>query len=128
MRRWIPVAILIVVQWPTVASAVPAPKERPQEKVEFAGTVWEGIDGPMGDLGYTRYTFEADGKLSWTDKEGSSPKMGSWKVDGNTLYFETCGKYREFRGQIERNVVSGESWNVAGQRWSLTIRRAEPGK
>jgi hypothetical protein len=119
----------IAVPWGAL-DAVPVPEKRPEmpERIDIAGTIWEGIDGPQGELGHTRYTFEPDGALSWTDKFGSFPKQGSWKLEGSVLYFETCKKYREFRGPIQGNVVSGESWNVAGARWPLTIKRAAAGK
>jgi hypothetical protein len=122
MRIAVRLAIIGLVLSPAVTGAVPVPRERFRETIEVAGTTWEGIDGPQGELGLSRFTFEPNGVLAWTTKHGSF-RTASWKLEGDVLYFQQNNKYREFRGTIQGDVVTGDSWNVAGARWLLSIRR-----
>src|SRR5687768_16216184 len=127
MRRACPLALLVLAAHIAAARAVPIPEDRtpkdPWDAVEMAGTVWEG---PDGSYAYKRMVFEPDGTLSYSHKGGNF-RSGTWRMEGNTVYFQVNKQYREFRGTVTGNILTGESWNKAGKRWKTEMQRAAPG-
>ena len=114
-----------------VAQAVPdrLPYEPPPAPApvipDLRGTTWTGWnDGVKSDW---VVLFEPDGTLNYSYGR-STYRNGTWKLEGITLYYESNGKYAEFQGILQGDVIHGESWNVAGLRWQIHLRRAPPSK
>ncbi|MSQ93413.1 MAG: hypothetical protein EXR98_02530 [Gemmataceae bacterium] len=106
-----------------IAQAIPArlpyeppdPPKPPQAFIELRDTAWAGIEPADRNI-----FFHSNGGLSY----GIAQKpFGTWKQEGNTVYFEFNKRYREFRGTIEGNTIRGESWNTAGKRWQTRLHR-----
>lgn len=94
----------------------------PPSQLDLRGTYWFGKC-------YTDnfwIIFEKDGSLSYGYNQNKFHN-GTWKVEGNNLYFEMNGKYLEFRGAVQGSIIQGEAWNIAGGRWQ-TFFRLEPTK
>jgi hypothetical protein len=108
-----------------VAHAIPArlPYEPPPPQpltIDLRGTTWSGYN----DAVKANWTvlFEPDGNFSYS-YGGASYRIGTWKVEGNSLYYETNKKYAEFQGVIVGNTIQGQGWNVAGLRWQILLNR-----
>jgi hypothetical protein len=103
--------------------AVPArPRYEPPEPpilIDLRGTTWQGKDLTVANR---VYVFESDGTLHYGKNNPSSLK-GSWKLDGNEVYFEMNNRFREFKGIIQGDTMTGESWNKSGKRWQTTFHR-----
>jgi hypothetical protein len=98
--------------------AAPVPKEMKPKAEGLAGTTWRG-DGICGP---TVYTFEKDGRLTYS--YGTSCwRNGTWKLEGDKLYWEVNQKYAEFDGTVKDGVITGKSWNVAGGSWTLVYKK-----
>jgi hypothetical protein len=100
--------------------AVPVPHRRGDDDrtPDLTGTTWEGQDGQY----FTRFVFEPGGVLFYSYKNGTF-RSGSWKVEGNALYFEMNQRFREFKGTVQGDTITGDSWNQPGMRWQTTIRK-----
>ena len=112
------VAVVLLAAVPLFAA--PVPKDFAPKKDLIAGTTWvgDGICGP------TTYTFEADGRLTYS--YGSSCwRNGTWTLDGDKLYWEVNQKYAEFNGTVKDGVVTGSAHNVAGGNWTLTFKASK---
>jgi len=81
-------------------------------------TEWVGIDS--SDKLITTFRFEKSGVLAYY-YNGTSYRNGTWKQDGTTIYFETNGKFREFRGKVKGDEIKGDSWNIKGHEWETVI-------
>ena len=106
----------------TFLSAVPAapiPREvKHFQKIE--GTTWSG-DGVVAP---TVYTFEKGGVLTFS-YNGTTHNTGSWKEDGNVVYWETCNKYCEFDGTFTNTEMSGKAHNVTNGKWDLKMKKVK---
>ncbi len=91
---------------------------------DLHGSRWSGSDIESGDW---EITFEKDGGITYT-YNGRTFRNGSWKWQGNALYFETNQKYYEFRGMVLGDVIDGESHNVKGVRWHTSMYRIAASK
>ena len=109
-----------------VAGAVPArPLYEPPEPPKIAApdlrdTAWQGIEAPDRNI-----YFHSDGQLSYTRGQAG---FGTWRLEGNVVYFEFNKCYREFRGVFQGDVIQGDSWNIAGKRWMTTLKRVPTAK
>jgi hypothetical protein len=106
-----------------IAQAVPArplyePPDppNPPPMLDLNETLWKGAEAADQYI-----LFHADGTLSFFPQSRGG---GSWKKEGNTVYFEINKGYREFRGSIQGDIIQGDSWNVAGKRWNTVLKRA----
>jgi hypothetical protein len=87
--------------------------------ISLAGTYWFGkcyVDNFW-------IIFEPNGTITY-GYSGSKWNSGSWKVEGNSLYFEMNKRYLEFRGTIQGETIQGESWNVQGSRWQTYFKKS----
>jgi hypothetical protein len=120
MSRILLVAVLAVA--PALTAAAPVPKERKPRVPKLEGTTWSG-DGVVAP---TTYTFAEGGGLIYS-YNGQTYTAGSWRQQGDTIYWETNNKYCEFEGRVKGDEMSGKAWNVAGGKWELKMKR-EPDK
>lgn len=63
--------------------------------------------------------FMADGTIDYTYQAGHFHN-GTWKQDGDTIYFEFNNKYAEYQGHIIGTHMEGNAWNVKGEKWTWT--------
>lgn len=106
---------------PPPAAKPPGPTALPSASPSTAsllGSTWIGNDVYPN----TSFTFESGGVLSWSHENGAY-RQGTWRQIGSSLYFEQNDKFREFRGTILPDQITGSSTNVQGKRWTLTLRR-----
>ena len=96
---------------------MPEPLPKPPVIPVLAGTVWRG------QLYYpnSRIAFLGDGTLTYGEPGSTSP--GSWRLEGNKLYFE-INKYSEYDTIFLGDVIQGEGWNKGGQRCKPLLKRA----
>lgn len=94
----------------------PQPPPARQTSPDLRGTSWHGVESADRNI-----YFHADGSLAYTP---SQKGFGSWRQEGNMVYFEFNGKYREFRGTIQGSVIQGDSWNIKGKRWVTVLQRS----
>jgi hypothetical protein len=94
------------------------PPEPAPLTVDLRGTTWQGQD----HVANYRVTFEPDGTMTYGYNNRFN-RGGSWKLEGNKLYFEVNKKYREFNGIVNGDILQGDSWNVTGKRWQTNLRR-----
>lgn len=115
--------ILSMIAWCAVAAASAAPARPLYEPpapprlvlIDLRNTQWHGTEPADRNI-----FFHADGSLGYLQGQKS---FGTWKITGDTIYFEFNNRYREFRGVIKGNVIQGESWNVTGKRWQTLLDR-----
>lgn len=98
--------------------SVPPSEESGQTVQSLEGTTWAGD----GAVAFTIYRFERGGVLGYS-YNNSSYRNGTWKQEGDSLYFECNKKYYEFRGTIRDNEITGQSWNIKGGKWNLRFER-----
>jgi outer membrane biogenesis lipoprotein LolB len=79
-----------------------------------AGTTWTGTDS---DGDYYEYHFQPDGRLHYKSPSGSFAN-GTWKQDGDNIYFEMNKRFSEHKGTIKGDRMEGEAWNTKGHRWT----------
>jgi hypothetical protein len=89
-----------------------------QAAYSFEGTAWFGEDAGSD----TTFRFEKNGLLRYSYR-GHEYTNGTWKRDGNAVYFEMNQKYREFKGNLKEGRIEGDSWNVAGSTWKTVMKR-----
>jgi hypothetical protein len=80
------------------------------------GTTWAGQDGDT----FTTFHFEKNGILAY-QYDGRFFRNGTWKQEGNKLYFEMNNRFRECRAVIRGNVIEGDSWNKKGAKSKTKI-------
>jgi hypothetical protein len=97
------------------APRVAADDEKPPS---VEGTEWVGPDLPEQFV--TTYRFEKGGKLVY-HYNGTTYDNGTWKQDGDKVYFEVNDKYREAKLKIKGDTLSGDSWNTTGKKWTTTV-------
>ncbi len=130
MTRFLIAALCCLLAAIPVAHAIPARLYNDQnprqihDPFELHGSRWSGSDIDSGDW---EITFEKDGTITYT-YNGRTFHNGTWKWQGNALYFETNKKFYEFRGTVLGDVIDGESWNVKGVRWHTSMYRSVAAK
>ena len=100
----------------SAAVAAPVPKEVRNGAERLEGTTWSG-DGVVAP---TVYTFNAGGGLTYS-YNGATHTVGTWKQDGNKIYWETNGKFCEFDGTFESGAMTGKARNRPGGVWDLKM-------
>jgi hypothetical protein len=102
-----------------LSASVPAPE--PVRTVslipKLEGTTWSG-DGVVAP---TTYFFDKNGVLQYS-YNGNTYRNGTWKQEGESLYWESNQKYCEFKGKIEAAEIVGNAWNVRGGKWVLKFK------
>ena len=88
--------------------------------INIAGTTWSG----NGVVAPTVYTFEKDGSLTYS-YNGNTYNRGSWTQKGKEIYWEMNDKYCEFKGTITKETITGNSWNVRGGSWDITVKKGK---
>ncbi len=101
------------------ASAAPVPKELLKVQ-NLEGTTWSG-DGVVAP---TVYTFDKGGGLTFS-YSGTTHTTGSWKQDGDKIYWETCDRYCEFHGTFAKGAMSGKAHNKPGGHWELRMTKTK---
>jgi hypothetical protein len=81
-------------------------------------TEWVGSDSSEKYI--TTFRFEKSGLLAYY-YNGVSYRNGTWKQNGASIYFEMNGKFREFKGTVKGDQISGDSWNKKGNKWETVI-------
>jgi hypothetical protein len=129
MKRLLALMIAWAVLAIGIAHAVPArplydPPAADPEYFDFRGTVWHGQTYEK-----TLLTLELDpsGVLNY-NYGGNKSTAGSWKSDGNVLYFEMNKKYLEARGTRVGSTIDCDTWNVTGLRWKTHLKLGTPPK
>ena len=117
MRTLIALTLLMLAPF---AGAAPVPKELRKQAENLEGTTWSG-DGVVAP---TVYVFEKGGGLTFS-YQTVTHKTGSWKQDGNKIYWETCDRYCEFDGTFENGVMTGKAHNKPGGKWDLKMTKTK---
>ena len=117
MRTVLALALLTLAPF---AGAAPVPKELLRVAESLEGTTWSG-DGVVAP---TEYVFLKGGGFSYSYK-GATHTAGSWKQDGNKIYWECNNKYCEFDGTIENGVMTGKAHNQPGGKWDLKMTKTK---
>ncbi len=82
-------------------------------------TTWEGKDS---DGEYSTYNFLTEGILHYEIPSGSW-QNGTWKQDGNKIYYEMNNKFSEQYGTIRGNKMKGTGHNIEGHEWTWNARK-----
>lgn len=88
---------------------------------KLEGTTWMG-DGVVAP---TTYFFDKGGVLQYS-YNGNTYRSGSWKQEGDAVYWESNNKYCEFKGKIDGTEISGRAWNIRGGKWALKFKMQNP--
>ncbi len=97
---------------------MPEAPPKPPEVQVLAGSVWRGqLYDPN-----SRIVFNGDGTLTYGEPGGTT--AGSWRLEGNKLFFE-INKYSEYDTVLLGDVIQGEGWNKAGQRCKPLLKRID---
>lgn len=111
-----------------LAVAVPvfaAPALKPANMTpSLVGTTWSGNSFEKQTM---VLEFAADGQVTIT-YNGNPVANTTWKQDGEKIYFSMNSKYCEFDGKYNEGRIVGQCYNVAGNRWDVTLTRVEPHK
>jgi len=91
-----------------------AQNARAQSVINVVGTTWVGTDS---DNDYYEYTFLASGVLQYKSPSGTWTN-GTWKQDGDAIWFETNHRYSEYQGNISGTHMEGRAWNIKGRKWT----------
>lgn len=98
-----------------------------------AGTSWAGIVNAPDSAGrFQDYAYEFEflpgNKLRWRWR-GTVYENGTWQQNGRDIVLEMNDSYSTWRGTIEGNRLSGNSFNKQGYTWNWVLvrqRRALP--
>lgn len=102
--------------------AAPVPKALKNKTPDVTGTVWLS-DENEAQLGVIEYTFQEGGKLSYTRQgSGAVNTVGSWKQDGDHLYWEVNQKYVDYNADFKDGKFEGSALNVRSKRWTIVLR------
>ena len=118
--------VLAVLTMAATATAAPVPKVLKAKVPDMTGTVWVS-DESEAKLGVIEYTFGEGGKLSW--RSGTNTyTAGSWKQDGDTLYWEVNKRYVDYNTTFADGVFVGEAVNKNALKWKITLKPKEEKK
>ena len=112
-------AAVILLALLTSAVAAPVPKEILKSE-NLEGTTWSG-DGVVAP---TVYTLNKGGGLTYS-YGGATHTVGTWKQDGNKIYWETNNRYCEFDGTFANGTITGKAHNVANGNWDLKMTKVK---
>lgn len=105
------VSVLTLVAFVAV---IPASAQDNAHIPSVAGTTWAGVDS---DNDYYEYQFQRNHELDYKSPTGFY-KNGTWKQMGDIIYMETNHKFSERQGRISGTHMSGNAWNVKGEKWT----------
>lgn len=104
------------------APAAPVPKALKPKTPDVTGTVWVSDENEV-QLGVLEYTFAEGGKLTWRQQGAQNVNTaGSWKQDGDHLYWEVNQKYVDYNVDFKDGKFEGSALNVRGKRWTINLR------
>jgi len=92
-----------------------------------AGTSWAGIvnspdsAGRFQDYAY-EFEFLTGNKLRWRWR-GAVYENGTWQQNGRDILLEMNDGFSSWRGTIEGNRMSGNSFNNEGYKWNWVLLR-----
>ncbi len=94
---------------PALAESAPSP--------DLTGTVWKGRDS-KGRL--YEFFFYKDELLEYTSPSGHW-KNGRWRREKDNIYIDMNDHYSDYRGAIVEDHMSGEAWNLRGEKWTWSM-------
>ena len=105
------------------APAAPVPKAlKKKGGPDVTGTIWVS-DENEAQLGVVEYTFQEDGKISWRRQGGNQVwTTGSWKQDGDKLWWELNQKYVEYNTTFADGRFEGGALNVRSVKWAINLK------
>lgn len=114
-------AIIAVVLFTLPAFAAPVPKAVKKPAVpSVSGTSWLHQGHEHGPV---TYTFEENGRLSYRfEGQEANHECGSWKLDGDTLKWDTHNHYADFTVTFSDGVFTGTAKSVEGKSWAVTLK------
>jgi hypothetical protein len=126
MRRWLACSWLLIATCGLVAAPVRPLYEAPEPPTphtigSLAGTYWFGKC-------YTDnfwIIFEEQGTINWGYGSLDAKKAGStgtWRLQGNEVYFEFNKKTLEFRGTTDGQTIKGMTFNDSGARYPTYLK------
>lgn len=121
MTRLLGVLTALVVFAP-VAFTAPVPKALKTKAPDVTGTVWISDENEV-KLGVLEYTFHEGGKLTW-QQQGSqhTNTAGSWKQDGDHLYWEVNQRYVDYNTDFKGGKFEGGALNKVNKRWTIALK------
>ncbi len=115
-------AVLIVV---SSVPAAPVPKAVKKKSPDVTGTTWVSDENEV-KLGVIEYTFQEGGKLSWHQQgKNDVSTSGSWKQEGEHLYWEVNQKYVDYNVTFKDGQFEGGALNKTKLRWAITLKPKE---
>jgi hypothetical protein len=97
----------------------PAAEDLSQDVDSIAGTIWDAIDS----FGREYVLYFNDGGSMRVDSATGTAKNATWKQDGSTVFFEINDNFIERYGSIVDDMMTGNTWNKTGARWTWTATR-----
>jgi hypothetical protein len=114
---------LLVLSATAPAFAAPALKAV-NKAPSLVGTTWSGNSFESQTM---VLEFAADGQVTVTYNGGPVANT-SWKQDGEKVHFSMNSNYCEFEGKYVEGRIIGQCYNIAGNRWDVTLNRVTPDK
>ncbi|MBI2808852.1 MAG: hypothetical protein HYX68_28040 [Planctomycetes bacterium] len=99
----------------------PPPRATPGTPLSLAGTYWFGKC--YADNFWI--IFEEQGTINWGYGQLDAKKAGStgtWRLEGNKVYFEFNRKTLEFQGTTDGQIIQGLTFNNSGSRYVTTLK------
>ena len=120
--------VLAVLSVTSAVSAAPVPKALQKKVPDVTGTMWVSDENEV-KLGVLEYTFQEGGKLTWTQQgKNTVSTAGSWKQDGEHLYWEVNQKYVDYNVDFKNGQFEGGALNKVNKRWAITLKPKAEGK
>lgn len=114
--------VLAVLGVTSAVSAAPVPKALQKKVPDVTGTTWVSDENEV-KLGVLEYTFQEGGKLTWVQQgKNAVSTAGSWKQDGEHLYWEVNGKYVDYNVDFKDGQFEGGALNKTNLRWKITLK------
>ena len=116
------VCALAVLVGVSAAFAAPVPKAVKRKVPDVTGTTWVSDESAVS-LGVIEYTFLEGGKLSWHQAgKNDVSTAGSWKQEGEHLYWEVNVKYVDYDVDFKDGQFEGGALNKTKLRWAITLK------
>jgi len=120
MARLLGVLMVLIVA--SAGSAAPVPKAVKKKSPDVTGMTWISDENEV-KLGVIEYTFLEGGKLSWHQQgRNDVSTVGSWKQDGDHLYWEVNQKYVDYNVNFKEGQFEGGALNKTNKRWTITLK------
>lgn len=100
--------------------AAPQLKPRANKFQSLVGTTWTGNSFEKQTM---VFEFASDGRVTVTYNGGPIADAG-WTQSGDKIYFQLNKRYCEFDGKLSGDRIVGQCYNVAGNRWDVTLTQA----